>query len=345
MCCKVTQIAYILIILREIIKDMNFRTEISVPANDFKITHDCKIAMMGSCFAENMASEFLNAGFSVDVNPFGIAYNPSSLAQNLNRLSDNKPFVAEELFRDNDLYHSFSHHSRFSGSNSDEVLSKINSGMNRSLDFLRTADLLIITFGTAFVYRLQSTGEVVSNCHKLPAKLFTYQRLTIENIVEEWNDLIARLQTLNPSLRILFTVSPIRHWKDGAHGNQLSKSILLLSVEELLRNHSRCFYFPAYEIVLDDLRDYRFYAEDMLHPSSQAIDYVWEKFTEAWFDGETLKKAREFEKLHRSMNHVPLSLRQQPFPNRNKLNLNSIFRNDTFLVLGYYKHFFFCMFC
>jgi len=180
--------------------------------------------------------------------------------------------------------------------------------MEQSLAFLRTADLLIITFGTAFVYRLQSTGEIVSNCHKLPAKLFTYRRLTIEEIVKEWNDLIARLQTLNSKLRILFTVSPIRHWKDGANGNQLSKSILLLAVEELLRDHSHCFYFPAYELVLDDLRDYRFYAEDMLHPSSQAIDYVWEKFSEAWFDCETLEKAREFEKQNRSLNHIPLSV-------------------------------------
>jgi len=261
--------------------------------------------MMGSCFVENMACKFLNAGFSIDVNSFGIAYNPLSLSQNLNRLLDNKPFVAKELFKDSDLYHSFSHHSRFSGSDPNEVLAKINSAMEQSLAFLRTADLLIITFGTAFVYRLQSTGEIVSNCHKLPARFFTYSRLTIEDIVKKWNELIVCLQTFNPLLRILFTVSPIRHWKNGAHENQLSKSILLLSVEELLQNHSRCFYFPAYELVLDDLRDYRFYAEDMFHPSSQAIDYVWEKFTEAWLDGETLKKAREFEKLHKSLNHVP----------------------------------------
>jgi len=285
---------------------MKFRTEISVPPSDFKITHACKIAMQGSCFAENMASKLTNAGFSIDSNPFGIAYNPLSLSRNLNRLLDNQPFRADELIKDNDLYHSFSHHGRFSGIDPNEVLATINSRMEQSLVFLRAADFLIITFGTAFVYRLQSTGNVVSNCHKLPAKLFTYQRLTIETIVEEWNHLIIRLQTLNPSLRILFTVSPIRHWKDGAHENQLSKSILLLSVEELLRNRSRCYYFPAYEIVMDDLRDYRFYAEDLLHPSSQAIDYVWEKFTEAWFDNETLKKAQAFEKVRRSLNHIPL---------------------------------------
>ncbi|MCL1932371.1 MAG: GSCFA domain-containing protein [Candidatus Azobacteroides sp.] len=284
---------------------MKFRTEIFVPPSDFKLSYACKIAMQGSCFAENMASKFLNAGFSIDLNPFGIAYNPLSLSRNLNRLSDNMPYVSDELFEDNGIYHSFSHHSRFSGTDSNEVLAEINSRMEQASVFLRTARLLIVTFGTAFVYRLQSNGNVVSNCHKLPAKLFSYKRLTIEEIVREWDELIIRLQTLYPSLRILFTVSPIRHWKDGAHENQLSKSVLLLSVEELLRKHSHCSYFPAYEILLDDLRDYRFYTEDMLHPSSQAIDYVWEKFTEAWFDGETLKKARDFEKIHQALNHVP----------------------------------------
>jgi hypothetical protein len=285
---------------------MRFRTEVSVSPSDFKITHACKIVLQGSCFAENMASRFLNAGFSIDSNPFGIAYNPLSLSKNLNRLLDNQPFTENELFKENDVYHSFSHHSRFSGIDSNEVLAKINSRMEQSSTFLRTANLLIITFGTAFVYRLQSTGDIVSNCHKLPAKLFTCQRSTIESIVGEWNDLIVRLKTLYPELHILFTVSPIRHWKDGAHENQLSKAILLLAVDELIRSYSNCSYFPAYEIVLDDLRDYRFYTEDMLHPSSQAIDYIWEKFTEAWFDEETIIKAHEFEKIHQSLHHIPL---------------------------------------
>jgi len=294
-------------VVRFIDINMKFRTEISVPAGNFKISHACKIAMQGSCFVENMADKLLNAGFSVDLNPFGIAYNPLSLSQNLNRLLDNNPFHAGELFKDNDnIYHSFSHHSRFSGIDPNEALEKINSGMSQSLGFLRTAGLLIVTFGTAFVYRLQSTGKVVSNCHKLPAKLFTYNRLSIEAIVGEWNDLIVRLQTFNPSLRIMFTVSPVRHWKNGAHENQLSKSILLLAIEEFLRIRPQCFYFPAYEIVLDDLRDYRFYSEDMLHPSSQAIDYIWDKFKAAWFDDETLKKAHEFERINKALNHIPI---------------------------------------
>ena len=262
--------------------------------------------MQGSCFAENIASKFLNTGFTIDLNPFGIAYNPTSLSYNLNRLLNNNPFSKDELIKDKDIYHSFSHHSRFSGTDPHEVLDKINSRMEISSAFLSTANLLIITFGTAYVYRLQSNDAVVSNCHKIPAKFFTYKRLTVEEITREWSNLIIRLQTFNPSLRILFTVSPIRHWKDGAHENQLSKSILLLAVDELLHNCSNCFYFPAYEILLDDLRDYRFYTEDMLHPSSQAIDYIWDKFKESWFDDETLLKVREFEKNNKALKHIPI---------------------------------------
>jgi len=284
---------------------MKFRTEVPVSPSDFKITHACKIAMQGSCFAENIASKLSNAGFSIDLNPFGIAYNPLSLSQNLNRLLDSKPYSTDELFIDNEVYHSFSHHSRFSGTDMNEVLSKINSRMEQSLAFLGIADLLIVTFGTAYVYRLQSTGKVVSNCHKQPDKLFIYNRLTIEEIVAEWNSLIVRLKAFNPSLRFLFTVSPIRHWKDGVHENQLSKSILLLSVEKIRQSHTLCDYFPVYEILMDDLRDYRFYAEDMLHPSSQAVDYIWEKFKEACFDAETIKKSKAFEKVQQSLNHIP----------------------------------------
>ena len=285
---------------------MNFRTEISIPPCGFLISHDCKIAMQGSCFAENVAVKFSNAGFSADINPFGIAYNPLSLSKNLNRLLDNKPFVEEELFKDKDIYHSFSHHSRFSGRDKEEVLSKINSRMSASSAYLKSANLLILTFGTSYVYRLLENDDVVSNCHKLPARLFTYKRLTINETVNEWSSLIIRLKEFNTSLNIIFTVSPIRHWKDGAHENQLSKSILLLAVDELLHIHNNCCYFPSYEILLDDLRDYRFYAEDMFHPSSQAIDYIWEKFSEVWFDKETINKAAQYEKIHKSQNHIPI---------------------------------------
>ena len=285
---------------------MNFRTEVLIQPSDFNISHEYKIAMQGSCFAESVALKLSDAGFSVDLNPFGIAYNPLSLSQNLKRLLNNKPYTEDELFKENDVYHSFSHHSRFSGTDPDEVLSKINLRMAMSSPYLKTSHLLIITFGTAYVYRLQKNGYIVSNCHKLHSDFFSYKRLTVNEIILEWSDLIARLQEFNPALKILFTVSPIRHWKDGAHENQLSKSILLLAVDELARNHSQCYYFPAYEIMLDDLRDYRFYADDMMHPASRAIDYIWKKFSDVFFNKETLIKAHQYEKAHKALKHIPI---------------------------------------
>jgi lysophospholipase L1-like esterase len=201
------------------------------------------------------------------------------------------------------VYHSFSHHSRFSGTDKAAVLEKINTRLADSSGFLRQAKLLIITFGTASVYRLASTGKVVSNCHKLPAREFEEERLTVEQITEQWNNLIRDIRTINPNLKILFTVSPIRHWKNGANANQLSKAVLLLAVDEIIQSNPQCFYFPAYEIVLDDLRDYRFYADDLIHPNSQAIDYIWGKFCDAYFDLSTVKLIREYEKEQKAMNH------------------------------------------
>jgi len=262
--------------------------------------------MMGSCFVENISTKMSGAGFDIDVNPFGVTYNPLSLSQNLNRLMDDKPYTESELFRDKDLYHSFSHHSRFSGTNLSGTLEKINSRLEYSSAFLRKSTLLVITFGTAFVYRLRATGTIVSNCHKLPASLFIHERICLDDIVTEWNNLIERLKRFfAPGIKILFTVSPLRYLKDGFYENQLSKATLLLAIEKLIRENSDTYYFPSYEIMMDDLRDYRFYAEDLIHPSQQAIDYIWEKFSEAYFDKETQKIVREFESIEQALNHKP----------------------------------------
>ena len=284
---------------------MKFRTELSVLSGDLKISHADAIVMMGSCFTENISVKMSAAGFTTDVNPFGTVYNPLSLSVNLNRLMDEKPYVENELFRDKDLFHSFAHHSRFSGMNLSETLEKINSRLKHSLTFLRKANILTVTFGTASVYRLRATEAVVSNCHKLPASLFIHERMSLEDIAIEWNNLIPRLKEYAPGIKILFTVSPLRYLKDGFHENQLSKATLLLAIEKIIRNNQDTYYFPSYEIVTDDLRDYRFYADDLIHPSGQAVDYIWEKFSEAYFDKETQKIVQEFESVERALNHKP----------------------------------------
>jgi hypothetical protein len=285
---------------------MKFRTEIIVPSPGFQISHSDKILLMGSCFVSTISAKMLESGFTINVNPFGIVYNPASLANGLADLINNKTYAEEHLFLYQGVYHSFSHHSHFSGTTVEMVLEKINASISHSSGFLRQANLLIITFGTANTYRLVSSGEVVSNCHKLPAKSFIEERLTIPQITGRWNRLIKELQALNPDLKILFTVSPIRHWKDGANANQLNKATLLLAINELIKTNPQCYYFPSYEILLDDLRDYRFYAADLIHPNAQAIDYIWEKFSEAYFDKKTMEVNKEQEKKQKALHHRPL---------------------------------------
>ena len=285
---------------------MKFRTEIHLPPSAFPVSHSHKIMTMGSCFAENISGCLKQSGFRVDSNPFGILYNPASLAQSLYRLMDRKLFTEDEVFLSDGVYSSFWHHSRFSEENSESFLSEVNTRLQESSAFLREAKLLILTFGTSYVYRLKDSGQVVSNCHKLPADRFLHQRLSPEEITREWQQLIGDLRAFNPELRILFTISPIRHWKDGAHENQLSKSVLLLSADEIIRENAHCcFYFPSYELLLDDLRDYRFYAEDLLHPSDQAIEYIWEKFSACFFSSETQALIKEWESIQRDLNHKP----------------------------------------
>ncbi|MDR0682297.1 MAG: GSCFA domain-containing protein [Dysgonamonadaceae bacterium] len=284
---------------------MKFRTEIIIRDAGLQISHQDKILMMGSCFVENLSSKALLSGFTVETNPFGIVYNPISIADGLSDLINNRIYSDKDLFLHRGLYHSFSHHSCFSGTDIEAVLNNINSSRTNFSNFLQQTNLLIITFGTANTYRLLSSGAIVANCHKLPAKYFKEERLTVNQITEQWNSLIKTIRVKNPQLKILFTVSPVRHWKDGAHENQINKSILLLTVNELVNTNAFCYYFPSYEIMMDDLRDYRFYAEDMIHPNSQAIDYIWDKFSPAYFDKTTLELIKEWKSIQQALNHRP----------------------------------------
>lgn len=262
--------------------------------------------MVGSCFAENIGRKLEEHKFTVDINPFGILYNPASVAEGLRRLLCPERFTPGDLFQHEGIYHSFAHHSRFSAPTEEECLEQINSRLYQSSDFLRKATRLVITLGTAFVYRLKSDGRIVANCHKLPEKRFDRERLSVEAIVADWKPLLLALWEQNPALKILFTVSPIRHWKDGAHENQLSKATLLLAADALQREFpERIAYFPAYEILMDELRDYRFYADDMLHPSPLAIDYMWQRFTDHFLSADTLAILKEWGDIQKAMNHKP----------------------------------------
>lgn len=282
---------------------MIFRTKISPEKTDVRIDHRSTLMLLGSCFSQNIGQKLLDGNFDVDVNPFGVLYNPSSIAKSLTLLLDGKKFTREDLFEDRGFFNSFHHHSSFSSTDESECLFRINDSAIRASAKLSGLNVLIVTFGTSYVFSLKKTGKVVSNCHKIPASFFERKRLTVSQIVDEWGDLLIKLRERNPQLKVVFTVSPIRHWKDGAHGNQLSKSILLLAIDELQHKHRNISYFPSYELLLDDLRDYRFYAEDMIHPNEMAISYIWEYFAAMYFSEETKNIIKEWRQLVKSSQH------------------------------------------
>lgn len=285
---------------------MEFYTRISIPKAPFTFSHTEQTVLLGSCFAENIGKKLEENKFKIDLNPFGTLYNPSSIAEAIRMLLRPERFTGDDLFLHEGIYHSFSHHSRFSSSSETECLANINGRLFRSADSLRESRRMILTFGTAWVYRLKNSGKVVSNCHKLPEKMFDRQLLTVEKIATEWKSLLLSLWEQNPDLKILFTVSPIRHWKDGAHGNQLSKATLLLAIDALQKEFpERTAYFPAYEIMMDELREYRFYADDMLHPSPAAVEYIWERFTDNMLSTDSLTILKEWKNIQKAINHKP----------------------------------------
>ena len=264
---------------------MEFRTKINIPVSDVKINHSAVTMLFGSCFSTHIGSKLQQHKFHVDVNPFGIYITPSISV--LRRLSQRRDFTEQDLLTVKGCT-ILQHHGQFSSPDKNKCLETINNRFMKAADTLLETDFLLVTFGTAYVYWQIDSGEIAANCHKFPDSEFHRARLTVGNIVEEWSDLIEQLIETRPNLKLLFTVSPVRHWKDGAHENQLSKSILHLAIDELqMRYSGHVLYFPAYELMMDELRDYRFYGEDMLHPSSVAVDYIWERFAKVYFSDAT----------------------------------------------------------
>ena len=286
---------------------MNFSTQVELPEKQTEIHHSDRLVFFGSCFSENIGNLLQGNKFRCDVNPYGILYNPLSICKALHQILDRRVYTEKDLFSSHGLWHSWMHHSNFSASRPEECLEKINSRLMKAADELREADWLVMTWGTSFVYIHQESGEVVGNCHKQPDKTFRRLRHNTETFVEECRSVLKKCREANSRLKVLITVSPIRHAKDGMHGNQLSKATLLLAADELCRTCPDCYYFPSYEIMMDELRDYRFYADDMLHPSPMAIEYIWECFSKCYFSGETLGVMKEWEEIRRGIAHKPFA--------------------------------------
>lgn len=286
---------------------MKLHVSVELPAERVQLCHGDHVMMLGSCFAEHVGRRMQDGGFRVEINPFGVLYNPASILEALKALSDGLP--KDMYFESDEMWHSWLHAGHFSGPTLDDCRRLVEERYERACLSFRRLNRLYITWGTNRAYYMADgkfAGHVVANCHKMPHRLFVEQAMTPDEIVTQWTPMVERLMTEKPELRIVLTVSPYRYAKYGFHGSQLSKAALLLAADELCRRFAgACHYFPAYEIVTDELRDYRFYEADMLHPSTQAVDYVWERFSDWSFSGETREIIDEWEPLRRALAHRP----------------------------------------
>ena len=281
---------------------MDFHLEFTPRPFDVKINHQHNLLLIGSCFTEQIGSKLTAHKFSVLDNPNGILFNPVSISRSLNSYMENRQYGQEDLFYENECWNSWEHHSRFSHTEASICLQMINGSQNAAHAFLKKADWLLITLGSAFVYELENKN-VVANCHKVPADKFNKRLLAVEEVVSGLQLMIEKLIAFNPAIKIIFTISPVRHLRDGFVENNRSKATLIHAVHQVLEKNGACLYFPAYELVIDDLRDYRFYAEDMVHPNYAATNYVWEKFIAACIDVPSQQLMKEIAVIVAAKNH------------------------------------------
>lgn len=287
---------------------MLFNTPVELPLKAVNITHRSRLMLVGSCFADNIGNKLAERKFNIDINPFGILYNPLSIATMLTRVATGEEFdeTSPEIFANNDKWHSLLHHGSFSRNNREELLQAINNRLQRAHASLPLCNAVIITLGTAYAYTRNSDNLIAGNCHKLPGRMFTRRLLNVQEIADTLSEAMNEYIKLNPEIKFIFTVSPIRHLRDGAHDNQKSKATLLLAIDAIMQRHPRnSVYFPAYEIMMDELRDYRYYADDMLHPSAKAVEYIWECFGRCCFDEFTKKLNEKTEEIISALMHRP----------------------------------------
>lgn len=286
---------------------MNFHLNFKADAFADKLSYGQRSLFIGSCFAENIGEKMQEHKFNCLINPHGVLYNPISIAQALRRYLNDASLKDEDLFYAHEQWNSWEHHSRYSHADKEQCITRINHEISEAHTYLKEVQWLFITFGSSFVYKRKDNGNYVGNCHKVPAAQFEKELLTSEDIVKEYNDLILQLKKFNPNLKIVFTVSPVRYIRDGVVENNISKANLITAVHELVDAFEHVFYFPAYEIVIDELRDYRFYKEDLVHPNEIAINYVYEKLIDVLLDESTKKQQEKILELINAMRHKPFN--------------------------------------
>ena len=314
---------------------MQFTTKIPVQKSTFPIDYDSKVMLLGSCFAENMGKKFDYFKFQATTNPFGIIFNAVSLEKLIRRAVENRTFTENDIFFHNELWHCFDVHSELSNSDKDAFLESLNDIIRSTNKQLNDSTHIIITLGTSWVYRNIESNEIVANCHKVPQKQFTKELLSIHQIEESLQSIISLIHSVNPNCNFIFTVSPVRHIKDGFAENTLSKAHLIAAIHKTITNHpSPITYFPAYEIMMDELRDYRFYAEDMLHPSQTAIDYIWIQFFENYISESVFGLMKEICSIQKGLQHRPFNPNtesHQKFLNQLDLKIKAIKNQYPFI--------------
>ena len=289
---------------------MKFKLTLEAKPSKYPIEYGDKLMLIGSCFTENIGAKFKSHLFEISENPYGILFNPVSVSNALTEIMDLRKYNTDDLFQHNELWHSWSHHSRFSAIEKELAGENINRTILDAHHFLKSANRLVITLGSAWLYHLTNEaplgkGQVVANNHKGPINWFFKSLMQPNELIENLNALVARLQTFNPYLHIVFTISPVRHLREGLIENNRSKAVLIHAVHELVSQSNQVDYFPAYEYVMDDLRDYRFYAEDLVHPNFAASGYVWDKLVETYMDHKTQSIMKQISELQLAMNHKP----------------------------------------
>lgn len=297
---------------------MKLQTKISLNKEKNQIDYDSKVLLLGSCFAENIGAKFDFYKFKNLQNPFGIIFHPVGIEKLIDRAISGKEFEKSDLFFHNSLWLTFEVHSKLSRPEQDELRSLLNDKLSDLKEYLTTATHVIITLGTAWVYEHRSSNTIVSNCHKIPQKEFLKKLLSVGQVNDSMNRIVTKIQSVNPNATIISTISPVRHLRDGFVDNTRSKAHLFAGLHQCVDRHDCVFYFPAYELMFDELRDYRFYMEDMIHPNKTAIEIIWERFRDTWIASETIEIQKEIEDLQKMRQHKPFNPSSEAYREFNK---------------------------
>ena len=287
---------------------MNLQTHIPFSKNISNlIDYNSKIILLGSCFSDNIGQKLSYHKFESILNPFGILFHPKAIESVIKNALCKKKYTEKDIFFLNERWQSFEAHSKLSSSSKEEVIEQLNKASVSINKAVKNSTHFIITLGTSWVYRSNESGEIVANCHKVSQNKFKKELLSVAEINKSLSFIISLIKEINPSISFIFTVSPVRHLKDGVIENQQSKSHLISALHQIIPIHKNSFYFPSYEVMMDELRDYRFYKEDMIHPNQIAINYIWEKFYENWLSDEALELKKEVIKIQRGLEHKPFN--------------------------------------